>query len=228
MRKIKIISVLLFSILVAIYLQYSGYLYHTDILSLRYSIHGLDISHHQEKINWNNVDKKYKFIILKATEGNTFLDTDFLYNWQKAQINGFIVGAYHYFTMQSSGIRQAKFYISKVPKIDNSFPPIIDLEISSKYDKKDVLRELTNMINILEEYYNKKVIIYVNNNTYEAFIKNELLDNLIWYSNYKYYPKIEEDNRWIMWQYSRKGRVKGISGYVDKNIIRYDIKNIIK
>jgi len=67
------------------FLELSGYLYHNDILAelAGYKVQGLDISHHQEKVNWTRVDKKYKFIILKATEGQNFLDTDFLYNWNK-------------------------------------------------------------------------------------------------------------------------------------------------
>jgi len=46
------------------FLELSGYLYHNDILAelAGYKVHGLDISHHQEKVNWTLVDKKYKFI----------------------------------------------------------------------------------------------------------------------------------------------------------------------
>ena len=120
------------------FLEISGYLYHNEILAQMagYKMQGLDISHHQEKVNWTRVDPKYKFIILKATEGQNFLDTDFLYNWNNARLNGFVVGAYHFFTMTSSGAAQADFYISKVPDSDKTLPPIIDLEISTKKYKK--------------------------------------------------------------------------------------------
>ena len=42
------------------FLELSGYLYHNDILAelAGYKVHGLDISHHQEKVNWTLVDKK--------------------------------------------------------------------------------------------------------------------------------------------------------------------------
>jgi len=205
------------------FLELSGYLYHNDILAelAGYKVHGLDISHHQEKVNWTLVDKKYKFIILKATEGQNFLDTDFLYNWNNARLNGFVVGAYHFFVMTSSGEAQADFYISKVPDSEKTLPPIIDLEISTKkYKKSDVIEHLRVMVEKLEKHYKKRVIFYVNYNTYNAYIKGEFPENKIWITDYKYFPKIDEDNRWIIWQVSRRGRIEGIPGFTDKNVLR--------
>ena len=205
------------------FLELSGYLYHNDILAelAVYKVHGLDISHHQEKVNWTLVDKKYKFIILKATEGQNFLDTDFLYNWNNARLNGFVVGAYHFFVMTSSGEAQADFYISKVPDSEKTLPPIIDLEISTKkYKKPDVIEHLRVMVEKLEKHYKKRVIFYVNYNTYNAYIKGEFPENKIWITDYKYFPKIDEENRWIIWQVSRRGRIEGIPGFTDKNVLR--------
>ena len=204
-------------------LEFSGYLYHNDILAqlAGYKTQGLDISHHQEKVNWTLVDKKYKFIILKATEGQNFLDTDFLYNWNNARLNGFVVGAYHFFTMTSSGEAQADFYISKVPDSDKTLPPMIDLEISTKkYKKTEVIKHLKDMVDKLEKHYRKRVIFYVNYKTYNAYIKGEFPENRIWITDYKYFPKIEEDDRWVIWQVSKRGRIEGIPGFTDKNVLR--------
>lgn len=208
---------------IAVFLEISGYLYHNEILAQMagYKTQGLDISHHQEKVNWTRVDPKYKFIILKATEGQNFLDTDFLYNWNNARLNGFVVGAYHFFTMTSSGAAQADFYISKVSDSDKTLPPIIDLEISTKkYKKKDVMKNLEEMVDKLEKHYKKRVIFYVNYNTYNAYIKGEFPKNKIWITDYKYFPRIKEHNRWIIWQVSRRGRIDGIPGFTDKNVLR--------
>lgn len=225
MKKINIFLVFLVLLnlfLILITLELAGYIYHNDILAKKYKVHGIDISHHQTRINWSKVDKKYKFVLMKATEGKDFLDRDFLYNWNKAQLNGFKVGAYHFFSMRSSGIRQANYYISKVPKITDSFPPIIDVEVSSKHKKERVISELKDMIESLEKYYGKKVIIYVDYKGYKLFIENELKDNPIWIRDIRFYPNISEKDRWIIWQYSNRGRVKGIDGFTDKNVLRYD------
>ena len=137
---LKILFFLMFFGIIAVYLELSGYIYHNDILAKIYKVQGLDVSHHPDRINWQLVDKKYKFIIMKATEGKDFLDTDFFYNWNNARLNGFTVGAYHFFSMMSSGEAQADYYMSKVPISDKTLPPVIDLEIPTRYPKEIVLK----------------------------------------------------------------------------------------
>ena len=220
---IKFLVIMIIAGGIAGFLEISGYLYHNEILAQMagYKTQGLDISHHQEKVNWTRVDLGGRRIIKKATEGQNFLDTDFLYNWNNARLNGFVVGAYHFFTMTSSGAAQADFYISKVPDSDKTLPPIIDLEISTKkYKKKDVMKNLEEMVDKLEKHYKKRVIFYVNYNTYNAYIKGEFPKNKIWITDYKYFPRIKENNRWVIWQVSRRGRIEGIPGFTDKNVLR--------
>ena len=147
----KIFKILFFLLLIgslALILEFSGYLYHNDVISKIFY-----------RVNWKKVNKKYKYIIMKATEGKDFLDTDFFYNWNNARIEGFVVGAYHFFSMRSSGESQAEYYISKVPVSDKTLPPIIDIEISTKYTKVKVIKELQRMITKLESHYKKKVIL---------------------------------------------------------------------
>ncbi|WP_067140373.1 GH25 family lysozyme [Oceanivirga salmonicida] len=224
MKKINkiliIILVLINLFLILLNIEFSGYFYHNDINASKYEIHGIDISHHQIRINWQKVDKNYKFVLIKATEGKDFSDKDFLYNWNKARLNGFAVGAYHFFSMTSSGKDQAKYYISKVPRIKNSFPPIIDVELSSKYEKEKVIKELVDFIKIVEKHYKKKVIIYTDYKSYTNYIKNNLVDNYLWFRDIRKTPYIEENDRWIIWQYSNRGLVDGISGFTDKNVLR--------
>lgn len=228
MKKFIITLLILNILLIIANLEFSGRVYHNDINARKYEIHGIDISHHQIRINWSLVDNRYKFVLMKATEGKDFMDTDFLYNWNKAQLNGFKVGAYHFFSMQSSGKAQAMYYSSKVPKVDDSFPPIIDVELSRKYDKNKVIQNLKDMIEILEAKYMKRVIIYTDYKSYNNFIKGELLDQPLWIRDIKKQPNIQEQNRWIIWQYSNRGRVKGIDGFTDKNALRYDLYYYIK
>ena len=206
----------------AVYLEFSGYLYHNDIFAMLYKIQGIDISHHQEKINWKKVSKKYKFVIMKATEGKDFLDTDFFYNWNNARLNGFTVGAYHFFSMLSSGNAQADYYISKVPDYDKALPPMIDLEIPTKYPKEIVLKELKDRIEKLENHYKKRVIIYVTYYTYKAYVKGEFPENKVWIRDIKFVPEIAEKDRWVIWQFSNRGRVEGIPGFTDKNVLKGD------
>ena len=231
MKKIiKLIFILVSIIFTVFLLGITGYYYHTDTLSMIYKEEGIDISHHQIRINWKQVDsKKYKFVIMKATEGKDFLDTDFSYNWINAQLNGFKVGAYHFFSMSSSGKEQAIYYISKVPNIENSLPPVIDIEISSKYLRTEVKKELKDMIEIFKKNYKKRVVLYVTYKTYDAFIKGDFSENPIWISDKKFYPSLSDDRKWSIWQYSSRGRINGIYGFTDKNVLNNEtVEEFIK
>ena len=85
-----------------------------------YNVYGLDISHHQGKINWEKLKREnpkecpISFVYMKATEGKDHKDTQFDTNWQKAKEHGFTRGAYHYFSPYSTGLEQATMFTETV------------------------------------------------------------------------------------------------------------------
>ncbi|HEY7593443.1 MAG TPA: GH25 family lysozyme [Actinophytocola sp.] len=65
---------------------------------------GLDVSHWQGTINWATVKSQgAKFAYIKATEGTSYRDPNFSYNYLQAYNQGIIRGAYHYARPDSSG-----------------------------------------------------------------------------------------------------------------------------
>lgn len=68
-----------------------------------YTIHGIDVSRWQERIDWQRVAKmrdngiRLQFAFIKATEGEKLVDPYFSRNWQLSRENGLLRGAYHYF-----------------------------------------------------------------------------------------------------------------------------------
>ena len=92
------LKLLLFTIILGLFLCL-GIFYFPE---LRYDIHGIDISHHQGKISWDEIDTSYvKFVYIKATEGSDFQDSLFSFNRNEATRRGIPVGAYHFFTFAS-------------------------------------------------------------------------------------------------------------------------------
>ncbi|MBU0859796.1 MAG: glycoside hydrolase family 25 protein, partial [Alphaproteobacteria bacterium] len=189
-----------------------------------YPIHGLDISHHQGQIDWPSVDnQKYKFVFIKATEGGDFKDRLFEKNWENAGRSGFLVGAYHFFTLCRDGRTQALNFIESVPSGQNSMPPVVDLEFvgncSKRPSKQEFLQELSNYVALIEETYNQKTIIYT---TYEFF------EDYLAGSSYETYPLWIRDIfkkpsshflNWGIWQYADNAKVNGINGRVDLNVM---------
>ena len=62
-----------------------------------YSIHGIDISHHQGEIDWATVAQSgINFAIIRSTLGGGSLDEKFEQNYAGATANGLGVAVYHY------------------------------------------------------------------------------------------------------------------------------------
>ena len=59
-------------------------------------VKGFDISHHNKNVPWDELIREGNvFVMMKATEGTGFTDSDFLDNWREAGRRGLIRGAYH-------------------------------------------------------------------------------------------------------------------------------------
>jgi lysozyme len=199
-----------------LFLDYYGIIWHNNLLASRYDIHGIDVSHHQGDVDWQQVaeSKKYKFAYIKATEGADFIDPAFEYNWNEARKAELAVGAYHFFSIHSSAEDQATNFISSVPVLPNSLPPVVDIEIPQGTDKGLVQSNLHVLLDTLESHYHIKPILYVTHASWRAYVKDDFTDYKIWIRDMVMIP-ILRDQPWTLWQYSNRGRVPGISTPTD-------------
>lgn len=227
----KITFSLLFTIifLLLVVLDYHGYIWHNAIFASFYTVKGLDVSHHQGKIDWQKVTstQRYSFVYIKATEGHDFTDDDFLTNWRDAKNNGLLVGAYHFFSIRSSGKEQADLFIQTVPLDPSALPPVIDIEIATDQDPLKIRNEIKQFADDLEKYYKKKPILYVTYDTHNAYLRDEFLEYKIWIRDV-FKPPYIKGRQWLIWQYSNRGRVAGIDTYVDINVFKGTQQDLLK
>ena len=87
--------------------------------SLNLGLFGIDISHWQGEIDWskpivgaNNSD--IDFVIVKATQGAKYIDSQFENNWKGAQKAGKKVGAYHFYIYDDDPEAQADIFVKTV------------------------------------------------------------------------------------------------------------------
>lgn len=204
-------------------LLYEGIIWFNIPSQSKYPIRGIDVSHHQGKIDWNKVKNNgLHFVFMKATEGADHKDTRFQVNWSQAQQAGLIRGAYHYFTFSKSGADQAHNFIETVPDEPNTLPPVIDLEFMGndkfQLDQRALLRELNNFIRVIENHYQRKPLLYVTYEFYDFYLKDQTLPYSIWIRDIFWTPCLPDEKPWHFWQYSHRGGIKGIKGFVDLNV----------
>ncbi len=208
-------------------LVWRGYFILNSFNVTKYPVRGIDVSHYQGDIDWDTLaEADIRFAFIKATEGSSYVDDKFAYNYAEAIKTDLSVGAYHFFSFDSAGKTQAENFINTVEPYDGMLPPVIDLEFyGGKHEnppaKDGVLRELRDMISALEEHYGLKPIIYVTEDTYEAYIAGEWADYDIWIRNVKTKPSLSDDRAWTFWQYTNRERLDGYSGeeeFIDMNV----------
>lgn len=194
-----------------------------NLSTQNYSVWGLDISHHNGKIEWSKIIiSKPHFIFLKATEGITIADREFDTNWVYLKKHAIVRGAYHFFSYKSTGALQAKYYISNVTLSKGDLPPVLDVEFARKMPApKKVTREILNWIGIIEKHYKVKPIIYCSWRYYNKYLKNKLTgDYPLWICDYRAVP--DSKTKWQFWQHTDSFKIPGINYSFDRNVYRYD------
>lgn len=194
----------------------------------KYPLRGIDVSHHNGKIDWARVKRSgVDFAFIKATEGSDWEDIRFPNNWTEAKKEGLYRGAYHFFSTTSSGEAQALNFIQRVPAEKGALPPVIDIEFArskSKMSDEEFHRELEVMRKALESRYGVEPIIYTTREFYESYLEGRKIENL-WAREIRSRPT-GWCSDWTFWQYSNRGRVPGIKGRVDLNVYRRSIDHL--
>lgn len=224
-RYILYLLAIVTALLVGLYFAFDkGYILFNNPSFDKYPVQGIDISRHQEKIDWHKLkdEKRAQFVFIKITEGVTIQDVWFDENYKQAKANNIPVGMYHFFTFCRSGKEQAYNFLTTVP-FDTilSLPPVIDLEYGGNCKKANRLSNLTDEIkdflSIIETRYGRKVIIYTTHDFYEDYLIGQFVDNPIWMRDMYREPHIKDGRKWLFWQYSSRGILNGIDGLVDLN-----------
>lgn len=197
-------------------------------IPVNYSIHGIDVSHHQDVINWTEVKNmevegmQIEFAFIKATEGLTKVDRLFQRNWYKAREEGMVRGAYHFFLPTKSGKKQADNFIAQVRLEPGDLPPVLDVERLYRVSPRDMRARVREWLTIIEKYYKVKPIIYTNVDFYDQYLGSDFDEYPLWAAHYLQ-PNLPRIKRpWLFWQHSESGRVNGINSQVDFNVFNGD------
>lgn len=200
-----------------------------NLIGPLYEIQGVDVSNYQGDIDWQKMeDTGIDFAYIKATEGSSHVDASFEENWAEAQDTDIYIGAYHFFSFESSGLTQADHYISTVGNLDGKLLPVIDVEWYANnmgsVDVESARVELAMMLDMLETEYERKPVIYTTYSAYGTIIKGYFDDYDLWIRNVYYTPVLDMNNvGWKYWQYSDRGKFDAYTGtekYIDLNIFR--------
>lgn len=209
------------------------YLYDRHFKKKSYMKNGIDISHHQGNVRFPALalanDPKVDFVIIKATEGTTYIDPKLKNNAAQAKKEGLSIGYYHFASLNTQNvvadaIAEATFFIKTISTLPTpDLPLVLDIETNKAALTKDqVLLWVKSFFQHLETLGKTDYVLY----SYTPFLNSNLpadhgLGNIrLWIAAYTNKPQPVLPKGWAkewLWQYSAKGKVVGIGGDVDMN-----------
>lgn len=192
---------------------------------------GIDVSKYQGKIDWEAVKSDgVEFAIIRLglrgyESGKLAIDDYYKENMRGANNAGVKAGVYFFteaITVEEA-IEEAEYVIEQLEDYDVPYPVVFDVELISngkaradklsKEDRTDITIAFCDRIR--EAGY--VPMIYGNVKCFTRLLDMTRLENIekwyAFYDNYMYFPYEVS-----MWQYTEKGKVKGIKGNVDVNI----------
>ena len=192
---------------------------------------GIDVSKWNGDIDWDKVrNAGVEFAIIRcgyrgSVTGSLVQDIYFDANMKGAAASGVPVGVYFFTqaTNEVEAVEEASAVLRWIREYEITYPVFIDTEGAGGSGRADGLDADTRTI-VCEAFCRTienagyKAGIYASRNWYNNNLHTSKLENYyIWLAEYRSVPLYQGYYR--MWQYSSKGKIDGISGNVDMNIM---------
>lgn len=179
---------------------------------------GIDVSDHQKRIDWAEVsrDKNVQYVYIKATEGATYVSNLYRYNLEQAHKYGIKVGSYHFLRTGSRIRDQFENFKRVVKKNEQDLLPLIDVEVRQGWTNQQLRDSVKLFADLVEEHYGCRPMIYTSSSFYDNILGRAFNVYPLFiarYSNTE--PSLKSGKDWVMWQFSERGRIRGINTMVD-------------
>lgn len=185
------------------------------------STEGIDVSHYQGNIDWEKVGREanISYAYIKATEGESLKDDCYRRNLIGARRAGISVGSYHFYRPNVPPEVQLRNMIETVKLSEQDLVPIVDVEVASRNHSKFV-RDLEHFVRLVERHYGKRPLLYTYQKFYNKHFKGRFKHHHWMIARYSTdQPWLEDGKNFIMWQYTQRGVLPGIEGYVDRSLV---------
>lgn len=183
-------------------------------------IFGVDISHYQGLIDWNQFKQSHhpiEFVFIRATMGIDGRDNYYKINWNKAGEKGYLRGAYHFYRPHEKSADQFENFKKVVALSPGDFPPVLDVEHYSKFGNENLRAGVLNWLLLAEAHYGIKPIIYTGSNFYHNVLKGYVDGYPLWIADYTKPHHQLQGIDWTFHQFTDKVRIKGVPHLVDGN-----------
>ncbi len=190
------------------------------------AFYGIDVSRYQHDIDWGEVarDKRVTYVYLKATESSTLVDRTYRRNLSEARRAGLPVGVYHFFSPTTPAYQQLTNFLGTVDPRTQDLIPIVDVEVAPRRKSQvgPFLRRLRSFVDGVARKFGCKPMIYTSQYFYIKYLAGKFLDCPFMFARYaEDVPQVPDDVRFLVWQFTASGSIRGIEGDVDRSCIMH-------
>ena len=188
---------------------------------------GIDVSKWQGDIDFTKVKEAgASFVMIrvgsqKGTKGEYVIDSYFKQNIENALNNDLKVGVYFYSYADSEkeAKKQANWIIKQIKNYDISLPIVFDFESFDALNEMELsifgLNEIANTFIETIDKAGYKGVLYGSKNYLNAIWKYHTTP--VWLAHYT--TQTNYEGEYFMWQMCDDGKIDGIDGYVDIDIL---------
>jgi lysozyme len=160
------------------------------------TVPGIDVSGHQQNVDWNNLwGQGKRFVYVKATESTTYKNPYFAQQYNGSYQAGMIRGAYHFATPNSSsGADQANYFIANGGGWSNdgkTLPGALDMEYNPYGDtcygksKSDMAAWIKDFSDTYQARTGRYPVIYTSTSWWGQCVDGEFGNtNPLWVARY--------------------------------------------
>ena len=196
-------------------------------------VHGIDVSHWQGAIDWAAVAASgVRFAWCKAGQGYGGKDPRWLENVAGCNENGILVGAYHFAVPDrrpDDALTEARHCVARMAGLQLELPPVLDLELNGARLAPAELEDwaLTWLAEVAQ-LTGRRPVLYSGNH----FLRKHANGGAriaasgcrLWVARYRGGQHTDPGptggfTSWAIWQHSCTGKVPGIDGNVDLNVL---------
>ncbi|MCY7295014.1 glycoside hydrolase family 25 protein [Alteromonas sp. a30] len=184
-------------------------------------LHGIDVSHFQGEIDFLEVEKSgVHFVYLKATEGTRFVDPTYMKHIEAIKQTQLQHGAYHFFQPSLDAKQQAEFFVKTIKQQSHLLPPMLDVEVSQGMSSDAIKAGVKVWLDYVQAELKCRPILYSYGDFWRDNLGTEFTQYKFWLAEYsKTLKKPDSLSNVNLWQYSDKGRIPGIEGKVDMDVM---------
>ena len=134
----------------------------------------------------------------------------------------------HDFFFFTDALKQADFFIRTVKLTSGDLPPVLDVEVTGRKEKKELQQGIKRWLDRVESHYGVKPILYTSYKFKTRYLDDSIFNAYPYWIAHYYVDSVKYQGKWDFWQHTDVGSVPGIKEDVDLNVFNGSLEELKK